>query len=214
MVAIKITKVIDSIGDYCILFGDGKSWYGIRCLSAQEASLAIGMLSPCLHSPKLPESARWSFLLFQDGVNSAWSPPSGSKTALCQGQTASWLQTCHVVMGSSLPSLDVAPFLPSINSIQFSRVWLFATPWTVAYQAPLSMGFSRQVYFQIKSGNLFILIIVRRYQSLLHCITVYTISVNLPWWSILPLFGKLTKSKRKIPQGKHSLERHSILFQC
>ena len=25
-----------------------------------------------------------------------------------------------------------------------SRVWLFATPWTVAYQAPLSMGFSRQ----------------------------------------------------------------------
>ena len=25
-----------------------------------------------------------------------------------------------------------------------SRVWLFATPWTVAYQAPMSMGFSRQ----------------------------------------------------------------------
>ena len=25
-----------------------------------------------------------------------------------------------------------------------SRVWLFATPWTVAYQAPPSMGFSRQ----------------------------------------------------------------------
>ena len=29
----------------------------------------------------------------------------------------------------------------------FSRVWLFATPWTVAYQAPLSMGFSRQEYW-------------------------------------------------------------------
>ena len=27
-----------------------------------------------------------------------------------------------------------------------SRVWLFATPWTVACQAPLSMGFSRQEY--------------------------------------------------------------------
>ena len=25
-----------------------------------------------------------------------------------------------------------------------SRVRLFATPWTIAYQAPLSMGFSRQ----------------------------------------------------------------------
>ena len=29
----------------------------------------------------------------------------------------------------------------------FSRVWLFATLWTVARQAPLSMGFSRQEYW-------------------------------------------------------------------
>ena len=28
-----------------------------------------------------------------------------------------------------------------------SRVRLFATPWTIAYQAPLSMGFSRQEYW-------------------------------------------------------------------
>ena len=28
-----------------------------------------------------------------------------------------------------------------------SRVWLFASPWTVAHQAPLSMGFSRQEYW-------------------------------------------------------------------
>ena len=28
-----------------------------------------------------------------------------------------------------------------------SRVRLFATPWTVAYQAPSSMGFSRQEYW-------------------------------------------------------------------
>ena len=27
------------------------------------------------------------------------------------------------------------------------RVQLFATPWTVAHQAPLSMGFSRQEYW-------------------------------------------------------------------
>ena len=27
------------------------------------------------------------------------------------------------------------------------RVWLFATPWTVAYQAPPSMGFFRQEYW-------------------------------------------------------------------
>ena len=33
-----------------------------------------------------------------------------------------------------------------------SRIRLFATPWAVAYQAPLSMGFSRQEYW---SGLLF-----------------------------------------------------------
>ena len=32
-----------------------------------------------------------------------------------------------------------------VNSL--SRVRLFATPWTVAYQAPLSMEFSRQEYW-------------------------------------------------------------------
>ena len=29
----------------------------------------------------------------------------------------------------------------------FSRIWLFATPWTIAHQYPLSMGFSRQEYW-------------------------------------------------------------------
>ena len=29
----------------------------------------------------------------------------------------------------------------------FSSVWLFVTPWTVAHQAPLSLGFSRQKYW-------------------------------------------------------------------
>ena len=36
--------------------------------------------------------------------------------------------------------------LPCILSC-FCRVWLFATPWTVACQASLSMGFSRQEYW-------------------------------------------------------------------
>ena len=31
--------------------------------------------------------------------------------------------------------------------LTFTRVQLFATLWTVAYQAPLSMGFSRQEYW-------------------------------------------------------------------
>ena len=47
-----------------------------------------------------------------------------------------------------------------------SRVRLFSTPWTTAYQAPLSMGFSRQEYWSgvpLPSPN----------QTLWRCITVY-----------------------------------------
>ena len=34
-----------------------------------------------------------------------------------------------------------------VKVMSLSRVRLFATPWTAAYQAPLSMGFSRQEYW-------------------------------------------------------------------
>ena len=37
-------------------------------------------------------------------------------------------------------------------SVRVIRVWLFVTPWTVAYQAPPSVGFSRREY---SSGLLF-----------------------------------------------------------
>ena len=48
------------------------------------------------------------------------------------------------------------PFLPPLHQCHavcactlshFSRVRLFVTPWTVARQAPLPMGFSRQEYW-------------------------------------------------------------------
>ena len=34
-----------------------------------------------------------------------------------------------------------------VSHVPLSRVQLFGTPWTVAYQAPPSMGFSRQEYW-------------------------------------------------------------------
>ena len=40
-------------------------------------------------------------------------------------------------------------FLPCMHESMlscFSNIWLSATPWTVAHQDPLSMGFSRQAY--------------------------------------------------------------------
>ena len=43
----------------------------------------------------------------------------------------------------------------------FSRVQLLATPWTAAYQAPPSMGFSRQEYWSgVPSPSLMLYIFV------------------------------------------------------
>ena len=49
----------------------------------------------------------------------------------------------------STPGFPVLHHLlePACVLSRFSQVWLFATPWTVALQAPLSMGFSRQEYW-------------------------------------------------------------------
>ena len=45
-------------------------------------------------------------------------------------------------------SLFHIPILRNIVKVKsLSRVRLFATPWTVAYQAPQSVGFSRQEYW-------------------------------------------------------------------
>ena len=56
---------------------------------------------------------------------------------------------CHIWKGSSLrlalPEIMVHACLLSC----FSRVPLFSTPWTVARQAPLSMGFPRQEYWSV-----------------------------------------------------------------
>ena len=48
---------------------------------------------------------------------------------------------------NSLYILYIIPLVKLLSCVQ-----LFVTPWTVAYQAPLSMGFSRQEYC---SGLLF-----------------------------------------------------------
>ena len=39
------------------------------------------------------------------------------------------------------------PLWPGVNACVLSHVWLFVTPWTVVCQAPLSIGFSTQKYW-------------------------------------------------------------------
>ena len=45
------------------------------------------------------------------------------------------------------PGLSFPSWIRMVVVQLLSHLWLFATPWTTAYQAPLSMGFPRQEYW-------------------------------------------------------------------
>ena len=59
-------------------------------------------------------------------------------------QRQPWLYL--ICMACSIPGVrDTIPKEKKVKSL--SSVQRFATPWTVAYQVPLSVGFSRQEYW-------------------------------------------------------------------
>ena len=64
------------------------------------------------------------------------SPPGSPIPGILQARTLEWV---------AISFSNAWKWKVKVKS--FSRVWLFATPWTAAYQAPLSMGFSRQEYW-------------------------------------------------------------------
>ena len=53
----------------------------------------------------------------------------------------------HYLDPSILNQMERFCFSMKVKVKSLSHVRLFVTPWTVAYQAPLSMGFSRQEYW-------------------------------------------------------------------
>ena len=59
-----------------------------------------------------------------------------------------WRQRKLHVTSSRLFSFWLLGSWRAFGLSSFSHVWLFVTPWTVALQAPLSMGFSRQEYWR------------------------------------------------------------------
>ena len=75
------------------------------------------------------------------------SPPGPSVPGILQARTLEWV----AISFSSAWKWKV-----KVKSL--SRVWLFATPWTAAYQAPPSMRFSRQEYWSgVPSPSLILL---------------------------------------------------------
>ena len=63
------------------------------------------------------------------------SPPGSPVPGILQARTLEWV---------AISFSNEWKWKVTVKSL--SRVWLLATPWTAAYQAPLSMGFSRQEY--------------------------------------------------------------------
>ena len=64
------------------------------------------------------------------------SPPGSPIPGILQARTLEWVAT---------PFSNAGKWKVKVKSL--SRVRLFATPWTAAYQALPSMGFSRQEYW-------------------------------------------------------------------
>ena len=64
------------------------------------------------------------------------SPPGSPVPGILQARTLEWVAI----------SFSIA-WKWKVKVKSFSRVWLLATPWTAAHQAPPSMGFSRQEYW-------------------------------------------------------------------
>ena len=75
-----------------------------------------------------------SYLTLCDPVDG--SPPGSHIPGILQASTLEWV---------AISFSNAWKWKVKVKSL--SRVRLFATPWTAAYQAPLSMGVSRQEYW-------------------------------------------------------------------
>ena len=76
---------------------------------------------------------------FQEAASKCMSIPSWSWGQMSGGKKS--------VLQQGFPSQTSPPMKSEVKVKLLSRIGLFVTPWTVANQGPLSMGFSRQEYW-------------------------------------------------------------------
>ena len=99
-----------------------------RVSDAIQPSHPLSSLSPLARNPSQHQSlSQWGGQSTGQITYWLWKRLDGWRI-LCSCQVASWV--------------GIFPEVTVLN-----RVQLFATPWTVACQAPLSMGFSRQEHW-------------------------------------------------------------------
>ena len=95
------------------------------------------------------------------------SPPGSPVPGTLQARTLEWV---------AISFSNVWKWKVKVKSL--SRVWLLATPWTAAFQAPPSMGFSRQEYWSgvpLPSPSLYICVHINIYKF---CMFIYIYLYN------------------------------------
>ena len=122
-------------------------------------------LIPTLKSRKCTRWAWYFILEGKETIKDFWGPVKRSPAAAAAAAASfqSCLTLCNPIdgspPGSPVPGILQARTLERV-AISFSNAWkwkvkvkslsrvrLFVTPWTAAYQAPPPMGFSRQQYW-------------------------------------------------------------------
>ena len=93
----------------------------------------------------LAAAATWCFMIFQ------FRSANGGCLLCTENAVVFGLRELKIAVmcrdGQRLISKELVKKLMKVKVKSLSRVWLFATPWTLAYQAPPFMGFSRQGYW-------------------------------------------------------------------
>ena len=124
------------------------SLQSVTCVSLETSSSPV---------PRLFLSSWSSMVPFPTG-QSCWEsrPPQGCLLPSCDTGgyccccCCSVPQSCLTLsdpIDCSTPGFPLLHWVKNWKVKSLSHVWLFATPWTVAHQAPLSMEFSRQEYW-------------------------------------------------------------------
>ena len=100
------------------------------CMASAEYFISLSIYFFCKAAAKLLQSCL-TLCNPTDG-----SPPGSPVPGIPQARTLEWV---------AIAFSNAWKWKVKVKSL--SRVWLLATPWTAAYQAPPSIGFSRQEYW-------------------------------------------------------------------
>ena len=111
---------------------------GSKIIVNGDCSHEIKMPAPWKESYDKPAAAAAAAAKSRQSCPTLCNPIDGSSPVpgILQARTLEWV---------AISFSNAWKWKGKVKSL--SRVWLLATPWTAAYQAPPSMGFSRQEYW-------------------------------------------------------------------